>query len=107
MCDRPNWLMSLQASASCHRFGKSMARTQKDIPDAEFAVISLLWKWGRANVRDLRDSLYPGGTAAHYATAQKLLARLERKNFVKRDREAWPHEFEHNIDREELIGRRL
>ena len=86
---------------------KLMARTPQDITDAELAVINLLWERGRTTVRDLTDTLYPGGTGAHYATVQKLLERLELKKFVKRDRKPWPHMFEPKIDREELIGRRL
>jgi predicted transcriptional regulator len=84
-----------------------MARTPKDITDAELAVIKLLWERGRTSVRDLTDTLYPGGTNAHYATVQKLLERLELKKFVKRDRKPWPHQFEAKVDREELMGRRL
>ena len=84
-----------------------MARTPKDITDAELAVIKLLWDRGRTTVRDLTDTLYPGGTNAHYATVQKLLERLELKKFVKRDRKPWPHQFEAKVDREELMGRRL
>ena len=84
-----------------------MARTPQDITDAELAVLSLLWDRGRTTVRDLTDTLYPGGSGAHYATVQKLLERLELKKFVKRDRKPWPHQFEPRIDREELIGRRL
>lgn len=84
-----------------------MARTPQDITDAELNVINLLWERGRTTVRDLTDTLYPGGTGAHYATVQKLLERLELKKFVKRDRKPWPHQFEPRINREELIGRRL
>ena len=84
-----------------------MGRTPKEIPDAEFAVIDLLWKDGRATVRGLRDQLYPGGTVAHYATVQKLLDRLEDKLLVRQDRLAWPHEYEPLVDREQVIGRSL
>ena len=84
-----------------------MSRTPQDITDAELAVLNLLWERGRTTVRDLTDTLYPGGTGAHYATVQKLLERLELKKFVKRDCKPWPHQFEPKVFREELIGRRL
>jgi len=84
-----------------------MARTPQDITDAELAVLSLLWEKGRCTVRELTDVLYPNGTGAHYATVQKLLERLEIKQFVRRDRKPWPHQFDAQIDRNELIGRRL
>ena len=84
-----------------------MARTPQDITDAELAVLNLLWEQGRCTVRYLTDTIYPGGSGAHYATVQKLLERLENKKFVKRDRKPWPHQFESRVNREELIGRRL
>lgn len=84
-----------------------MARTPQDITDAELAVLNQLWEHGRCTVRHLTDTLYPGGSGAHYATVQKLLERLENKKFVSRDRKPWPHQFESRVNREELIGRRL
>lgn len=84
-----------------------MARTPQDITDAELAVLNVLWEHGSCTVRFLTDTVYPGGTGAHYATVQKLLERLENKKFIKRDRKPWPHEFESKVNREELIGRRL
>ena len=84
-----------------------MARTPQDVTDAELAVLQALWERGRATIRQLTDALYPGGTAAQYATVQKLLERLEGKGCVRRDRRPWPHVFSSLIDREDLIGRRL
>jgi predicted transcriptional regulator len=51
--------------------------------------------------------LYPDGTAAHYATVQKLLERLEAKGCVSRDRTPWPHVFAATVTRDALIGLRL
>ncbi|MBS0264983.1 MAG: BlaI/MecI/CopY family transcriptional regulator [Planctomycetes bacterium] len=84
-----------------------MARTPQDITDAELAVLQVLWDRGRETIRELTNSLYPSGTGVHYATVQKLLERLEAKKFVKRDRGAWPHQFEPLIGRDDLITRRL
>ena len=99
-----------------------MARTPKDVTDAEFAVLNLLWERDRWTVRELTNTIYPDGSAAHYATVQKLLDRLEKKKFVKRHRNPpkggrpgnkdgqpgmKPHEFESLVNRKELIGRRL
>ena len=84
-----------------------MARTPQDITDAELAVLQVLWDRGRETIRELTNSLYPAGTGVHYATVQKLLERLEAKKFVKRDRAAWPHQFEPLIGRDDLISRRL
>ena len=63
-----------------------MARTPRDVTDAELAVLQVLWDHGPATVRLLTDTLYPEGTAAQYATVQKLLERLEGKGCVERDR---------------------
>jgi predicted transcriptional regulator len=78
-----------------------------DVPDAELAVLNALWQHGSATVRQLADRLYPQGTAAHHATVQKLLERLERKRCVRRDRSVWPHRYTARIDRATLIGWRL
>jgi predicted transcriptional regulator len=91
---------------------KPMARTPQDITDTELAVLQVLWERGPATIRQITDVLYPQGEAAHYATVQKLLERLEskrlgRKTFVHRDRSAAVHVFTAGVERDELIGRRL
>src|SRR5262249_18329178 len=78
-----------------------------DVTDAELAVLQLLWDRAAATIRQLTDTLYPRGTAAHYATVQKLLERLEGKGCVRRDRSTWPHVFSPAVDRGALIGLRL
>jgi BlaI family penicillinase repressor len=84
-----------------------MARTPRDVTDAELAVLQALWDDGPATIRQLTDALYPGGGAAQYATVQKLLDRLELKGCVKRYRAGAAHSFAAAIGRDELIGRRL
>jgi predicted transcriptional regulator len=84
-----------------------MARTPQDITDAELAVLQVLWDEGPVPIRRLTDVLYTPGSVAHYATVQKLLERLERKGFVRRDRRTAVHVFSAAISREDLIGLRL
>ncbi len=84
-----------------------MFRDAQDLPDAELAVLQMLWQRGPSTIRQLTDALYPRGTEAHYATVQKLLDRLETKRCVSRDRSSWAHVFQATIGREELIGRKL
>ena len=84
-----------------------MGRPAQDITSSELAVLRILWDRGTATIRQLTDSLYPGGGAAQYATVQKLLERMEAKAFVKRDRSLFVHQFEPLLDRDQLIGRRL
>jgi predicted transcriptional regulator len=84
-----------------------MGRESLDVPDAELAVLGVLWQKGPCTIRQLADTLYPGGTDAHYATVQKLLERLEARGCVARSRKEWAHVFRAAIDKDELIGRRL
>ncbi len=79
-----------------------MARTPRDVTDAELAVLRVLWDRGPASVRALADEL-----AAQAATVQKLLERLERKGWVARDRTGPVQLFRATADRDDLIGRRL
>jgi BlaI family penicillinase repressor len=85
----------------------AMARTPQDVTDAELAVLHILWEQGPATRRHLTDRLYPGGSAAHYTTVQKLLERLESKGFVKADRSRGVVAFLASTSREDLIHRRL
>jgi predicted transcriptional regulator len=84
-----------------------MARTPRDVTDAELAVLQVLWDRGPSTIRQLTDVLYPGGGPAQYATVQKLLDRLEDKACVRRDRGPAAHLFAAAFGRDELIGRRL
>jgi len=79
-----------------------MARTPRDVTEAELAVLRALWDRGPASVRALADEL-----AAQAATVQKLLERLERKRWVARDRSGPVQLFRATADRDDLIGRRL
>lgn len=84
-----------------------MARSFHDVTEAELAVLQVLWDRGRSTIRQLTELLYPEGTASQYATVQKLLERLETKDFVERDRTAAVHVFQASVGRDELVGRRL
>src|SRR5262249_10524520 len=84
-----------------------MARTPRDITDAELAVLQALWDEGPAPIRRLTEALYPTNSPSHYATVQKLLDRLESKHCVTRDRTAPIHVFSATLSRDDLIGRRL
>jgi BlaI family penicillinase repressor len=84
-----------------------MPRTPQDVTDAELAVLQVLWRDGPATIRVITGELYPEGRNSHYATVQKLLERLEDKEFVRRDRTTSIHVFSATVDRDELIGRKL
>jgi BlaI family penicillinase repressor len=84
-----------------------MPPVRKSVPDAELAVLRVLWKTGEATIREIADRLYPGGTTSHYATVQKLLQRLRERGFVERREGGRAHVFTALVARDELIRRRL
>ena len=82
-------------------------RTPKDVTDAELAVLQVLWERGPAAIRELTEVLYPQDVETQYSTVKRLLARLEAKGFVRRDRRESVHRFHPVVDRDGLVGRRL
>lgn len=83
-----------------------MARAT-DIPDAELAVLKVLWDRERATIRELTDELYPGGGTSHYATVQKLLERLQERGAVARRRDGRVNVYTSTRSREDVIRNRL
>ena len=55
----------------------------------------------------LTKALYSARTDSQSATVQKLLERLESKQYVVRDRERRAHRFEAAITREEFLSSQL
>ncbi len=84
-----------------------MRRFPGDVTDTELAMLQVLWQEGRATRRQIADALYPGGAAAHYATVQKLMERLQEKGYVKHSRQKGVLVYTARVDREELVNRRL
>ncbi len=84
-----------------------MARTPKDITDAELAVLDQLWEQGESTVRDIAIELYPEVGSSDLATVQKLCERLEQKGFVTRERQRRPQRFRAALERHDLLGRQL
>lgn len=84
-----------------------MRKPRADVPDAELAVLKALWERGPATIREIADTLYPGGEVAHYATVQKLLERLRARGYVSRRRKGGVNVFAAKLARDELIQSRL
>jgi predicted transcriptional regulator len=84
-----------------------MARTPQDITETELAVLQVLWEHGPQPIRRITELLYDDAGASSYATVQKLLERLEAKDYVSRDRSGSVHIFAAQVGRDELVGRRL
>ena len=64
----------------------SPAVTIPALPNAELAVMELLWQRGRSTGRQIIDQLYPDAPKPQHGTVQRLLQRLASKGFVLRDR---------------------
>lgn len=84
-----------------------MARTAKDVTEAELTILRVLWDSGPMCVRDIVEQLRDHPSSPQAATVQKLLERLEDKGWVARDRTGTVQTFTATADRDELIGQRL
>lgn len=77
------------------------------LANAELAVMELLWDSGALTARQIREDLYPGDARPQHGTVQKLLLRLEEKQFVARDRSPPVHLFSARVSREAYAGDQL
>lgn len=77
------------------------------LADAELAVMQFLWERGKQTARQIRESLYGEDTASNNATVQKLLARLEQKGYVQRDRSQFVHSFKAAVSRPQYSNRQI
>lgn len=84
-----------------------MARTPLDVTEAELAVLQVLWTQGPETIRGISEVLYPDDVARKCSTVKRLLARLENKEYVRRDRSGPLQIFAAVRTREDLVGRRL
>src|SRR5262245_60686613 len=84
-----------------------MNRPDDDVPEAQLAVLQVLWEQGEATRRQIAEVLYPAGTPANYATVQKLLERLEERGLVRRGGTERQRTFAATLTRDEWLGRRL
>jgi len=84
-----------------------MKPSSDHVTDTELTVLKALWDRGACTIRELTDVLYPGGGAAHYATVQKLLERLEGKACVKRRARGRVNVYTASRGRQDLIAHRL
>jgi BlaI family transcriptional regulator, penicillinase repressor len=84
-----------------------MSRSLPKVADAELAVLQLLWERGPSAVRQVADVLYPGGGPSEYATAHRLLERLEDKGYVRRQKAHGVYLFRAAVDREAVLGQQL
>ncbi len=77
------------------------------LANSELAIMDLLWEKTKLTARQIRETLYPKATKAQHGTVQKLLQRLEDKDFVMRDRSQYVHMFMAKITRQEYAASQL
>ena len=58
---------------------------EQELPDAELDVMSCLWEGGPLTAREIREALAPSRPMSHSSVCT-LLARLETKGFVAREK---------------------
>ena len=81
--------------------------TTPTLPNAELAVMELLWRKGCITARQILDRLYPDAPKPQHGTVQRLLQRLAAKGFVVRDRSLGISVFSPAISRDAYASAQL
>jgi predicted transcriptional regulator len=84
-----------------------MTRTPPDISPAEFDLMKILWRLGRATVAEVRREAAGDDDGPAYTTVMTLLGRLEKKGAVAVDKSRQPYVYRPRFRRESVIRRRL
>ncbi len=84
-----------------------MAVSKSVIPDAELNILKVLWDEAPLTVREIARRTYREVDASSLGTVQKLIARLEEKGMLSRDKSGPSHSFSPLVDREEIAGLQL
>ena len=84
-----------------------MAVPKSVITDAELAVLKTLWTEGSLTARKITERLYEEVNVSSMGTVQKLIARLEEKQLVRRDRSRSVHRFNPEVTCEDIAGMQL
>lgn len=79
----------------------------RSLTNAELAIMQLLWDEGPMTAREIQERRYSGAAKPQHGTVQRLLARLEEKELVNRDRSFPVHYFSAALGREAYAGGQL
>ncbi len=82
-----------------------MAR-MRDLSQAEFEVMDILWQRGRSTVRQVQAALGRERELA-YTTVATLLNRLREKGYVEARERNFAYEFRPLVRREQVVRRKL
>ena len=69
--------------------------------------MKLLWDHGALTARQVQDRLYGESDRSQHGTVQRLLQRLEEKDFVRREQSTHANSFSPCISRAEYAGGQL
>ena len=89
------------------RTGFIMARKRAAVPDAELAVLKVLWAHGPLAAKAITEAIYPDGAESEFAAVHSFLQRLERKGLVDRDRSSFVHVFTATVAPADVLGQEL
>jgi predicted transcriptional regulator len=84
-----------------------VAAPKSFVTPAELGILKVLWRSESLTAREIARQLYPKATTSSIGTVQKLIARLEAKHLLFRDRTEAIHRFSAKVSREELAGMQL
>ncbi|MYA12898.1 MAG: BlaI/MecI/CopY family transcriptional regulator [Gemmatimonadetes bacterium] len=85
----------------------NQSMTMPALPNAELAVMELLWRKDRLTGRQIIDRLYADAPKPQHGTVQRLLQRLAAKGFVVRDRSLGISVFSPAISRDAYASAQL
>jgi BlaI family transcriptional regulator, penicillinase repressor len=84
-----------------------MSASPVHVTAAELRVLKALWERAPLAAREITESLYSRVTNSEIGTVQTLLARLEAKRLIRRDRSRHVHRFHPAITAADFAGRQF
>lgn len=79
---------------------------KRDLTPAEFEVMDILWKKGRATIREVHAELYKERQLA-YTTISTMLNRIKDKGFVDAKVKDFAYVFTPLVQRDQVVQRKL
>lgn len=87
-------------------FGGGVMEDMRDLPQAEFEVMDVLWRAGEATGKEIHARLGKRRKIA-YTTLLTLLSRLREKGYVEVEERNFAYVFRPLVGREQVVRRKL
>lgn len=84
-----------------------MPRKDKDLSQAEFEVLKVLWDLGPATVRDVMNELHARDRKVAYTTVLTFLTRLKQKGCVATKKSGQAFIYRPRVSRDRIVRSRL